>query len=330
MTARDRRLLHGSGLQMPASGCRIGSGCPVDIVPTGKYTVPMTDQVVPMNETHEATYLGRLLDTLELVTGGAAVSSFRDAARTLRIPPSTAHRLLTLLLERGYCDRTDSGTFQAGPRLVSIGMRALDQLPQWAAASTLISELGELTGESASLGILIGDEIVLIARHNSPHMLAAFASVGDVLSPYKSALGKAILANIPRERQTRVIDRFAPGGTTEILRSLEGEMAEALQRGYSVDEETFQPGMRCRAVPVFDATSVLLGGISVSGPSVRFTSTRAEAAIPLLQDAARRLISSPSRQSTVTTRFGSLQTRLTGTDAKSNPRPRRRSSTSHA
>jgi IclR family acetate operon transcriptional repressor len=246
-----------------------------------------------MNGTAEITYLGRLLDTIEMLGGGETASSYRGAARLLRVPPSTAHRLLTLLLDRGYCDRSDDGDFRAGPRLLGIGLQALEQLPHWTAASSIVAELGEATGESVSFGLLMGDKIILIARHNSTQMLAAVASVGDVLSPHTSALGKAILARVSDAKRKQIIEQFAPDRASEILESLKTELETAVQCGYSVDEETFHPGLRCRAVSVIDTGSSLRGGISVSGPSVRFTIAKAEAAIPLLQHSARQLLLRP-------------------------------------
>ena len=66
--------------------------------------------------------------------------------------------------------------------------------------------------------------------------------------------------------------------------------------GYSIDEETFAPGMRCRAVPVFDTQSGFVGGLSVSGPVVRFTVKLADAAIPLMREAAEGLVALVTRQ----------------------------------
>ena len=246
-----------------------------------------------MSGTLETTYLGRLLDTIEMLTSGDSASTYRSAARLLGVPPSTAHRLLTLLLDRGYCDRTDDGAFRAGPRLLGIGIQTLDQLPHWREASSIVAKLGEATGESVSFGLLIGDKIVLIARHNSPKMLAAVATVGDILSPHTSALGKVILAHVSEDKRKQIVERFAPGNADALLQSLKAELDTSERCGYGVDEEAFQAGLRCRAVPVIDNGSSLRAGISVSGPSIRFTAAKAEAAIPLLQRAANHLLQRP-------------------------------------
>jgi DNA-binding IclR family transcriptional regulator len=261
-----------------------------------QFNVRVSGVDVPVSHTTELTYLGRLLDALEMVSAEIPAHSFRDAAAVLGVPASTAHRLLSLLSERGYCERDDGGRFRPGSRLYGIAMRALDQLPQWQAAKRVVYDVGVTTGESASFGVLIGREIVLTARHNSAHALTAVANVGDILPPHTSALGKAILACLSDDQRRGLVCRFVAEASSEVLRALQGELVEVMTTGYSVDEETFAPGMRCRAVPVFDPESGFVGGLSVSGPVVRFTVEQAEAAIPLMREAAEGLISVVARQ----------------------------------
>lgn len=272
--------------------------------------VHMSETGIPFSETPELTYLGRLLDTIEAIAGGVSASSYRDAAQAFAVPPSTAHRLLSLLIERGYCERAEDGRFLPGSRLFRIGVQVLEQLPQWEAAKKVVSELGQVTGESISFGLVIGDEIVLIARHNSSQMLTAVAHVGDILSPHTSALGKAVLANAAPHKRWSLLDRFAPGSADEILRTLSEELEQVAERGYSVDEETYAPGMRCRAVPVVDYNCGMLGGLSVSGPAVRFTESRAKSTVPQLKEAADRLVNTPTAASR--TRHATHITRNTG------------------
>ncbi|HTX00523.1 MAG TPA: IclR family transcriptional regulator [Acidimicrobiales bacterium] len=253
----------------------------------------MGEQSVPLSETHELTYLGRLLDAIEMICGGVAATSYRDAAAAIGVPRSTAHRLLSLLIERGYCDRGEDGGFRPGARLFSMGVLALEQLPQWTAARKVVAELGQTIGESVTFGLLIGDEIVLTARYNSPQALTAVAHVGDILTPHGSALGKAILSVATAEKRRSIVDRFAPGSAEHILERLGSELSEVSSQGYSVDEEVFSPGMRCRAVPVVDLDCGTIGGLSVSGPSARFSLAQAESTVSLLHEAASRLMSRP-------------------------------------
>jgi IclR family transcriptional regulator, acetate operon repressor len=169
-------------------------------------------------------------------------------------------------------------------------------LPQWQGAKRAVYDVGVSTGESASFGVLVGREIVLTARHNSAHALTAVANVGDILPPHITALGKAVLTCLPDEQRRSLIGRFVPEASSEVLRSLQEELDEVAATGYSVDEETFSPGVRCRAVPVFDPQSGFVGGLSVSGPVVRFTVELAETAIPVMQKTAEGLVALVTRQ----------------------------------
>jgi DNA-binding IclR family transcriptional regulator len=266
-----------------------------DSCPCVQFNVPVSEVDVPVSQTTELTYLGRVLDALEMVSAETPATSYRDAAAVLGVPASTAHRLLSLLSQRGYCERDEGGRFRPSARLYGIAMRALDQLPHWQAAKRVVHEVGVSTGESASFGVLVGREIVLIARHNSAHPLTAVANVGDVLPPHTSALGKAVLACLPEEQRCGLIGRFVPGAPSEVLRSLQGELEVVAATGYSIDEEIFSPGIRCRAVPVMDRQSGFVGGLSVSGPAVRFTVELAEAAVPLMHNAAEGLVALVTR-----------------------------------
>ncbi|HTW99845.1 MAG TPA: IclR family transcriptional regulator [Acidimicrobiales bacterium] len=249
----------------------------------------MSEPVVPDSETAVSGYLERLLDLIELVSTGPSTRSFRQMARLLGAPPTTVHRLLTLLIDRGYCRRTADGAFEAGPRLLGIGAQAAER-PEIVAAARAVDELAEITGESASCAILVDDRIVLVARRSSPQAHPPAPLVGAVLAPHVSALGKAILAGTAAERRRQVLERFVPGCADAILGSLGNELSEVERSGHAIDEETFRPGLRCRAVSAGNPASGTLGGISLSGPLSRFTTSRADSVIPMLRQLAGAVV----------------------------------------
>jgi len=87
-----------------------------------------------------------------------------------------------------------------------------------------------------------------------------------------TALGKALLAfgdvEIPR-----TLERFTPK-TIKSKRALQEHLEKIRQIGYAVDDEEFDPGVRCIAVPVFDFRGKAIGAIGISGPSTRITPNR--------------------------------------------------------
>jgi IclR family acetate operon transcriptional repressor len=60
-------------------------------------------------------------------------------------------------------------------------------------------------------------------------------------------------------------------------------------RGFSVDDEERNLGMRCVAAPVFNEFGEPVGGVSISGPTVRMTDAKIAAMGPRVHDAARAL-----------------------------------------
>jgi DNA-binding IclR family transcriptional regulator len=91
-------------------------------------------------------------------------------------------------------------------------------------------------------------------------------------------VGKAILAFMPEERIADVIrrtkfERFTHRtiATPEALRA---EIEKTKRRGYAVDDEELEEGLRCIAVPVLDAQRQPVAAVSVSGPSFRVTAQK--------------------------------------------------------
>ena len=148
---------------------------------------------------------------------------------------------------------------------------------------------GRNTGESVSVGLVVGDEIVLVARHESEHRLRVVATIGDVIAPHRSAMGKAILAHVPAPRRDEILaarDRRSRAAGRGRAR---GRARRAAAQGYACDEEVFAVGLRCRAAPILGAGRRGDGAISIAGPSSRFTEELAERNVPALLEETRRL-----------------------------------------
>ena len=93
-----------------------------------------------------------------------------------------------------------------------------------------------------------------------------------------TSVGKAILAFLPEDRAAEVVrrtkfERFTSRtiGSAEALRA---EMEKTRRRGYAVDDEEFEEGLRCIAVPLLDAQRLPVAAVSVSGPSFRVTAQK--------------------------------------------------------
>lgn len=236
-----------------------------------------------MDGTARVSYLARLLDVLEAVGAEReAPAGVSEIAHATGIPVSTVSRLLALLAERRFVRRLPRSRYGLGVEIHRMALRGLTTLVDLEALEATVRKLAMATGESASAGLLIDDRIVLVARRESEHRLRITARVGDVVDPHLSAMGKAVLAHLDEARRLDVLGAAVGEDAGSVLDDLADELDLVRGEGFARDEETYAPGLRCRAAPILGPAGVALGAISVAGPAGRFTPTAANDAMPLL------------------------------------------------
>ena len=247
-----------------------------------------THESIPGVDSPQTSYLSRLLDVLEVIGGGQALS-LSEIAERAEVPLSTAHRLVGLLLERRFAARVGSSKrIVAGPALELIGLRALPETNRQARFDATVERLAEVTGESVSLGLLQGDEIVLVARKEADYPLRVVVSVGDVIPAHRSAMGRVILGLTPEPQRHRLLAPLGDG-IDEFLVSHHHETELAGKQRYALDQDGFALGLMCVAAPIVDGRDAPVGAISVAGPAARFSMQDAQAIVPLLCSAAEDL-----------------------------------------
>lgn len=130
------------------------------------------------------------------------------------------------------------------------------------------------------MSILDGVKILYIAKEESPHVQDSQAfqmrsSVGTRIDLHMSAMGKAILANLPPEERSTLLDRLTltryTNQTITDRDTLIHELEQTRQRGYAIDNCEGDDWVRCVAAPVYDSGGRVLGAISVAGPAHRMT-----------------------------------------------------------
>jgi len=233
------------------------------------------------------SYLARCLDLVDRIsTAPREGLTLSQLAEATDLPVSTASRLARLLERRGLASRRVDKRFVPGPALVALGLRSLRLLPTEHYREA-IQALGHSTGEGVSVGLLVDDEIVLVARHESEHRLRVVATIGDVIAPHTSAMGKAVLAHVPEARRHAILRRALGPLAAGVAEQLNAELELVATEGFARDEEVFAPGLRCRAAPLAGADGEAYGAISIAGPSFRFSRELAEGSVAELVRWAR-------------------------------------------
>ena len=235
----------------------------------------------------------RALDLLEALASSEGEVSITSLAHRTSLHVSTVHRLLTTLLRRGYVRQNpDTSRYFTGAKLATLaeGTSRFNELRH--RARSILKTLTDQTRETSNLVVLDDLMAVYIDTVPSPHVVRMFTTIGNRVPLHATGAGKALLSWLPPDRRESLLDRLdlrAHTARTIIEKpTLRRALEEIRERGYAVDDEEFDEGVRCVAVAV-GPVGAPLAAISVSAPSSRMTRQRCGELAPLLRRASSEL-----------------------------------------
>ena len=221
----------------------------------------------------------RIIEALRELDG-AGVS---ELGTHLDIPKSTVHNYLSTLTQEEYVIN-DDGTYRLSLRFLEAGAYARNQQKIYDIAEPEIQRLAEETGELANLLIEEHGRGVYLQREQGENAVRVAAHVGTRVPLHSTALGKALLAFMPRERVKEILDRRglerATPNTVGNREVLYDQLDAIRERRYALDDEERLKGLRCVATPILSNDDRVLGAVSVSGPSNRIRGERFREELP--------------------------------------------------
>ena len=228
---------------------------------------------VPHPDGPTTTSVDNALWLLQLV-GESQALRVAEAADLLGVARSTAHRLLTALRRRGFVmqDRPN-GAYRPGPALHEIGLAAVSRIDVRRIARPVLEQLRDETGETISLAVLEGDTIRFVDCVESARSVRVGNRTGVVRLAHASAVGKAILAELPPGELDRRYPsaELTPGTASSLtdLAELHAQLAEIRAQGYALNWEESAEGVSAVAVALRDTAGTPLAAIGIAAPSSR-------------------------------------------------------------
>jgi len=233
----------------------------------------------------------QILHTLAEVETSLGVA---DLARRISLHKATAYRLLKVLEFQGFVRKDpNSGKYRLGMKLFELGHRAIEQVDLRDSAVPFLRALVNETRETAHISILDGWHMVSIAKVEAPWAMRSPSTLGRRTPAYCSSSGKAVLAFLPEDglqgllRQLR-FDSFTRNTITSRA-ALLVELERIRERGYSIDNEEVEIGLRCLGAPLFNHTGQVCAAMSIAGAAFRLTNQRLPTIGRILADAAQDL-----------------------------------------
>lgn len=171
------------------------------------------------------------------------------------------------LYQLGYLD-SDGKRFWVQPRALLVAHAYLSSRPMPSLAQPLLDALSERTRESASLGQLLDDDAIIVARSTARRSLSTGLGIGSRLPAYCSALGRVLLAGMPaQDALARIRDMRRVALTPQTIHSV-AQVVELVDRcredGFSTNDGELEIGVRSMAVPVRDRRGLVVAAISIA------------------------------------------------------------------
>lgn len=226
------------------------------------------------NQVYRVQVLDRVFQILDILAHSDSGVGLTELADRLEVHKSTTHRLAMVLESGRYVERNPStGRYHLGSRLIELGLSAAAQLDVYEIARPHLRALAEEAGETAHLAVLREGEIVSIVKAESTQNLRTPITVGTRTPAHCTSLGKAILAFGPPDRldaflKGRKLEPYTPKTITSPIR-FKAELRAIRERGYSVDNEEREIGLRCIGAPVWNSMGEVIAAISIAGPAFR-------------------------------------------------------------
>lgn len=220
-----------------------------------------------------------------------------DIVSHVKLDKGTTSRLLSTLAGKGLVAR-DAITrrYRLGPAIFALGNAAQSHNNLAQLAMPALNFLRDVSGESSSIDVLIGDSRVCLAQVESRHDLRRVIQIGRPFPAYAGAAGKLLLAHLPDEAleatlQRIKLTRLTPETITDRTQLLK-ELRKVRRIGYAIGNSERIAGGAGVAVPVRGPRDEVVAALSFSMPTSRYDATRINEYLGWLRKAAERVSAS--------------------------------------
>jgi IclR family KDG regulon transcriptional repressor len=239
----------------------------------------------------------RTFEILEYLAHNAE-AGITELSNELGQSKSAIYRFLSSLKSLGYV-KQDSGNdkYRLTLKLFEISSKAIEQDDTIASSRPVLEKLASESGESVHLSVLERDSVVYIDKVDSAHNLRLFSHIGRSAPAHCTAMGKALLASRPEEYIDELYSsqelRAYTQNTIVDINKLKRSLAVIRKNGVAVDNEEYEPGVKCVGAPIYDYSGEAIAAFAIAGPSIRLPQTKIrhlkEKILRASQEISRRL-----------------------------------------
>lgn len=206
---------------------------------------------------------------------------------------AAARRFLLTLKELGYVD-SDGRHFSLRPRVLELGYSYLSSLPVWEIARPHLEELSAVVRETTSASVLDGTDIVFVVRVETKRIMSMTLGVGSRLPAWATAMGRVLLADLPRNRLDAYFEKLELEPLSEKTVTSKRELRKIIERarvnGWTLVDQEVEEGVRSLAVPIKSPSGRTEAALTVCSHASRVSVDRIMGEfLPMVLDTSRRI-----------------------------------------
>ena len=235
------------------------------------------------------------LDLLEQFYGDVDELGVTELSKRLKLHKNNVFRLLATLESRGYIEQNRvTENYRLGLKTLELGQTFIRQMGLLRQSKPVLESLVKECNETTYVAILRDFNIIYLDVVETNLTVRVVPRVGSWLPAYCTAAGKAQIAQMTPEEldeylRAKELKPYTPNTITDRA-TFKKELKKVAKQGYAIDDEELDAGVRCVSAPIRDYTRRIIGAVSLSGPSMRFTQERMEKElIPMTLRAAEEI-----------------------------------------
>jgi DNA-binding IclR family transcriptional regulator len=234
------------------------------------------------------------LKILECFTEKTPELGITEISEMLGLYKSNVFNILTTFEEAGYVEQNhENNKYRLGTKILELAYTISSTIDFRRVILPYLQEIAEKSNETVYLGMPYRDEVLYLDMAFPRNTLPTKSILGDTAPLYCTAIGKAILAHYPEDRIKEILSKELVPITNNTITDkdkLHEELRRTVSRGYAIDNMENEYGIKCVGKAIFNRKGEVIAGISISGPSLRFTNQNIEYFADLLDKNVKQIM----------------------------------------
>jgi IclR family KDG regulon transcriptional repressor len=223
----------------------------------------------------------RSLSILEVLSEFHEGLGITDIAQKVGLHKSTVYRLLSTLIQKEFVIQDkETNKYKTTFKLYELGNKRIKHMDILSASKAYSKKLMESVNEVVHLVVRDDHKIVYIDKVEANNTIRMASYIGNRSPMHCTSVGKAILAYLPEKKVEEIWNKSKAkkltANTITDLSRLTEELVNVRSKGFAVDDEENEEGVRCIGAPIFNRNAEVEGAISVSGPAIRMSEEKME------------------------------------------------------